>query len=57
MVPLAVVDVETTGLNPYRHDRIVEVAVVVVELNGQVIREFTTLINPERDIGPTSIHS
>src|SRR4029453_1219554 len=56
MVPLAVIDVETTGLNPYRHDRIIEVAVVVIKPDGHVIREFTTLINPERDIGPTSKH-
>jgi DNA polymerase-3 subunit epsilon len=52
----AVVDVETTGINPYRHNRIVEVAVVVTAANGQAVREFVTLVNPERDMGPTSIH-
>ena len=56
MPKLAVIDVETTGLNPYRHDRVVEVAAVVIETDGRVVREFCSLVNPERDIGPTSIH-
>ncbi len=53
---LAVVDVETTGVNPYRHDRIIEIAIVVVSLEGASVREFVSLVNPERDIGPSSIH-
>ena len=53
---IAVIDVETTGLNPYRHDRIVELAALVMSPDGRVLREFVTLINPERDIGPTHIH-
>ncbi len=56
MTYLAVIDVETTGLNPYRYDRIIEVSALVMQLDGKIIREFVTLINPERDIGPTSIH-
>lgn len=51
----AVVDVETTGLSPHR-DRIVEVAVVHVDTKGSVSGEFTTLVNPQRDVGPTHIH-
>ena len=53
---LAVIDTETTGLYPYRHDRIVEIAAVVMGPDGGILREFASLINPERDIGPTSIH-
>lgn len=53
---VAVVDVETTGLYPQRNDRIVELAVVVLDLRGRIIREMTSLINPHRDIGPTRIH-
>ena len=53
---LAVLDVETTGLFPRRHDRVIEVAAVVVGLDGAIEREFVTLVNPERDIGPSSIH-
>lgn len=56
MTYLAVIDVETTGLNPYRHDRVIELAALMMTLDGEVGREFVTLINPERDIGPTTIH-
>lgn len=55
-VSIAVIDVETTGLFPLRHDRVVEVAVVVVRTDGEVEREFVSLVNPARDIGPSSIH-
>jgi DNA polymerase-3 subunit epsilon len=48
-------DLETTGLSP-RIDRIVEVGLVRTSPSGRVVEEFTTLINPERDIGPTFIH-
>jgi DNA polymerase-3 subunit epsilon len=54
--PIAVVDVETTGLFPHRHHRIIEIAVVVVSLDGKIWREFVSLVNPMRDIGPSSIH-
>lgn len=51
----AVVDIETTGLFPGR-DRIVEIAVVRVDHTGEPEEEFVTLVNPERDVGPTRIH-
>ncbi len=54
--PIAVIDVETTGLFPMRHDRVVEVAAVIVRGDGRIEREFETLVNPARDIGPSSIH-
>lgn len=53
---IAVVDVETTGLDPWRHDRIIEIAIVVISPSGAVALEYDTLVNPERDIGPTSKH-
>lgn len=56
MRSLTVVDVETTGLYPYRHDRIVEIAMVRVIPGQGFAEELTTLVNPERDIGPTHIH-
>ena len=52
----SVVDVETTGLFPGGHDRIVEIAIVDLDPKGNVFDEFVTLVNPERDIGPTHIH-
>jgi len=56
MSTFAVVDVETTGLNPYRHDRVVEIGIVLVNLGHGIEAEFSTLVDPERDVGPTSIH-
>lgn len=52
----AVVDLETTGLRPGWNDRIVEVAVVQVDVDGQVEATWTTLVNPDRDLGPQGIH-
>jgi hypothetical protein len=54
--PIAIIDVETTGLCPHRHDRIVEVAAVVMDGAGRMMREFVSLVNSGRDIGPSSIH-
>ena len=54
--PIAIVDVETTGLFPFRHDRIIEIAAVVMDGEGQIVREFASLVNPNRDVGPTRIH-
>jgi DNA polymerase-3 subunit epsilon len=54
-VSIAVVDLETTGVLP-SVDRVVEVGVVLLDDAGVVEDEFTTLVNPGRDIGPTSIH-
>ncbi len=52
----AVVDVETTGLSPtYRHT-VVEIAVVQLDQTGQVEREWTTLVNPGRDVGARHVH-
>ncbi len=51
---LAVIDLETTGLG--KSDRIVEIGVVWLSENGEIVDSFETLINPLRDIGPTSIH-
>ena len=53
---IAVVDVETTGLSPWRHDRIVEIAVVLLSPDGEIEDEYESLVNPGRDVGPTSIH-
>lgn len=51
----AVVDIETTGLYPSR-DRIIEVAVVHLDVSGLPAGEFCTLIDPHRDVGLTHIH-
>ena len=54
MTRFAVVDVETTGLG--RADRLVEVALVILDDDFRTIDEFDTLIDPRRDVGPTGIH-
>lgn len=51
-----VIDLETTGLSPRQHDRIVEIAAVYVSESGQIEGEWTTLLNPGRDVGPTNLH-
>lgn len=49
----AVVDVETTGLNPVR-DRIVEIAIVRIDTDGRPVDEWSTIVNPEgRRLGHT----
>jgi len=50
------IDFETTGLFPTRHDRVVEVGVVFVDDDGTVEGEWSTLVNPGRDVGPTDLH-
>ncbi|MCZ2817894.1 exonuclease domain-containing protein [Modestobacter sp. VKM Ac-2984] len=52
---VAVLDLETTGLRP-GVDRVVEVGVVLLDDRGEVEGEFCTLVNPGRDVGPTSVH-
>ena len=47
----AVVDVETTGSQPDRGDRITEIAVVTVR-DGRIADVYETLVNPERSIPP-----
>jgi DNA polymerase III subunit epsilon len=56
MAGFAVIDLETTGLNPTFHDRVVELAIVHVDEDGQPGERWETLINPGRDLGPQSIH-
>ena len=52
----AVIDIETTGLSPAYHHRILEVAVVLVDDDGNLLCEWETLLNPQRDVGATEIH-
>jgi DNA polymerase-3 subunit epsilon len=54
-IGFAVVDVETTGLYP-SVDRVIEIAVVRVDSSGRLLDEWATLLDPGRDVGPTSIH-
>jgi DNA polymerase III subunit epsilon len=44
----AIIDVETTG-GSARQEKIIEIAIQLVE-NGSVVKEFQSLINPERSV-------
>ncbi len=50
-VPVAYVDVETTGLSPYAGDRVVEIAVLRC-VGRQPVDAFLSLIDPERPMSP-----
>ena len=52
----AAVDVETTGLFPQAHHRIIEVGIVLFSLDRGVEGEYETLVNPHRDLGAQDIH-
>ena len=52
----AVVNVVTTGFMPETHDRVLEVAVVLVSESGEVQDEWSTLVNPHRDPGAIHLH-
>lgn len=47
---LSFVDIETSGSSPVG-DRIIEIAIIRVE-NGELVRTFDTLVNPESPIHP-----
>lgn len=51
-----VVDLETTGLYPGGHDRVVEVGLVHVGQQGKIGDSWSSIVNPERDVGPTHLH-
>ncbi len=51
-----VIDFETTGLSPNHHHRVIEVGVVYVSDSGEIQDSWSTLVNPNRDVGATSVH-
>lgn len=55
-IQLAFLDVETTGFSPKKGDRIVEVAIITTDWEGNVKDRFETLINPLREVSGTEIH-
>ena len=52
----AVVDLETTGFDAKRADRIVEIAIVRIDATGRELGRFETLVDPGRSTGPSSVH-
>lgn len=52
----AVFDTETTGISPAMNHRVIEIAVVLTDESGHVEDTWSTLLNPDRDLGPQHIH-
>lgn len=52
----ATLDFETTGLSPAYHHRVIEIGVVRTSPDGNLIEEYSTLVNPGRDLGRQDIH-
>src|SRR5687768_15224690 len=50
-VPLAFVDVETTGASTDYGDRVIEIGICRVE-GGRSVAEYQQLVDPQRRIGP-----
>lgn len=53
---ICVFDVETTNKYVTDSERVVEVAMALLDFNGNVVDELDTIVNPQRDVGPTHIH-
>lgn len=47
-------DTETTGVNPEKGDRIIEIALIQYDLNGNRIGDFIQRIDPECAINPAA---
>jgi DNA polymerase-3 subunit epsilon len=52
----AVIDVETTGLDPDEGARLVEIAVVRVRGDGKLVEEFSTLVDPRAPVSGQEFH-
>lgn len=50
-----VLDIETTGLSPYS-DRVVEIGLVRVGLDGLPVGSWSSLVNPQQEIGASEVH-
>lgn len=49
-IPLAFVDVETTGASPEWGDRVIEIGIARVE-GGKIVSEYQQLVDPKRHLG------
>lgn len=48
-MPLVFVDVETTGLSPWKGDRVLEIGALRMEA-GKIVAKMNTLLYPEQDV-------
>ena len=54
--PYAVIDVETTSLSPVNGGRVVEIAIVHLDKDGNQTESWSTIVDPEGPVRGTSIH-
>lgn len=54
--PFAIVDLATTGFSAANGDRIVEIAIARADADGRIQDEYSTILNPGRDVGPVFLH-
>lgn len=52
----AVLDVETTGLDPELGARVVEIGIVLADWRGHLVREWSSLVDPGTDVGCSEVH-
>ena len=55
-VHFSVLDIESTGLSPKQGDRIIELGITKIDIEGNVIDKYETLVNPERKVSAVNIH-
>ena len=55
-IHFSVLDIESTGLSPRQGDRIIELGITKIDINGNVIDTYETLVNPERKVSAVNIH-
>ncbi len=52
----ALIDLETNSISP-KDGKIIEIAIVIMDIKGKILNKFSTLLNPEDgNIGRTDIH-
>lgn len=51
-----ILDIETTGFSPKHGDKIVEIALISVDMAGNILDTYESLINPDRDVTASHIH-
>lgn len=51
MARYVITDIETTGNQTKGHDRMIQIAIVVVE-DGKIVQEYASFVNPQRSIPP-----
>jgi DNA polymerase-3 subunit epsilon len=52
----AVIDLETTGLHYEEHDRVIQIAIIRTDWNGNITSTWSHYVNPHRKVAAEHIH-